>query len=74
MGTDVCCATFTFTGGSAECVSADSMCGAGGIFTGMVELCHDAADCTDSSHMCCPIMMGGFSAAYCATMCMTGFP
>jgi hypothetical protein len=64
-GGEVCCATREGLGGVSAACTTDA-CGGG--FTSF-ELCHDAADCSDSSHMCCPVMMFGFSGAYCAASC-----
>ncbi len=66
-GAEVCCAMISGLSGAAACTT--EACGGG--FTSF-ELCHDASDCTDTTQMCCPIMMFGFSGAYCAAMCGFG--
>lgn len=70
-GGDPCCLSFAGGGGSAACTPGG--CGGGGGF-GSLELCHAPTDCTDTSQMCCPIMMFGFDIGVCAPSCMFGGP
>jgi len=68
-GGDLCCARVGLGGVAIACESATS-CMPGGF--GPFELCHSETDCTTPGQMCCPIMMGGFSGAYCSDMCFGG--
>jgi len=62
---EICCARVEgLSSASSTCTT--EMCGGG--FTSF-ELCHTPADCTDTTQMCCPVMMFGFSGAYCSDMC-----
>lgn len=65
-GGEVCCARVGLGGASTTC-EASAMCASGAY--GPFELCHAPADCTDGTDMCCPVMMFGFSGAYCSPMC-----
>lgn len=69
-GGTVCCANGGFGGDITVACVDSSMCTGG--FGGGFELCHGASDCTDTSVMCCPIMAGGISGAFCSARCFGG--
>lgn len=63
---EVCCGRASLAGVNVACEPAADGCGSS---FGDFEICATVDDCSNPGDMCCPLMMRGFSSAFCSPRC-----